>query len=93
MSKEFLYKKLRPCKYDGYDVIGFFVQPSGVLAGQTLKQYIDTYPDEASAKAAHPEIIGYSHPLIDPVVSFSHLPGENDPVPGGMYPDDTWAEQ
>lgn len=85
---EYLYKKLRVGDYGGVDVVGFFEQTSGVLAGQTLKQFIDNYPDEVAALAAHPDAVGYSSAYTDPPVSLSHLPGENDPVPGGMYPDD-----
>jgi hypothetical protein len=38
--------------------------------------------------------------MLQPQVSLNHLPGEDDPVPGGMYPDDydtqdsyNWNEQ
>lgn len=88
---EYLYKKLRVGKYGGVDVVGFFEQKSGVLAGQVLKQFIDNYDTEAEAKSAHPDAEGYSSRFTDPQVSLSHLPGENDPVPGGMYPDDLGA--
>ncbi len=35
-----------------------------------------------------PDVVGFTNKYIEPVVSLSHLPGENDPVPGGMYLDD-----
>jgi hypothetical protein len=88
---KYLYKKLRAGKYGGIDVVGFAEAPaSSVLAGQTLKHFIDNYETEEAAKAAHPDAEGYSSVFTDPPVSLAHLPGENDPVAGGMYPDD-WS--
>jgi hypothetical protein len=60
---------------------------SSALAGQTKKQYIDGFDSEEEAREVWPEIGGgTSHRGAHN--SVSHLPGENDPVPGGMYPDD-----
>ena len=84
----FLYKKLRADGYGAVDVVGFAVQQGGVLDGQVIKHFIDSYPDEAAARAAHPDAEGWSSKYTDPVVSLNHLPGEDDPVSGGMYPDD-----
>lgn len=78
----------------GVDVHGFSEATTGVLSGQTVRQYLDTYPTLQEAVAAHPEALladgtpRWGSRLTDPVVSLSHLPGEDDPVPGGMYPDD-----
>ena len=86
---EILWKALRVGKYGGVDVIGFVTAgPSSVLAGQTLTQFIDNYPDEEAARAAYPEAQGFTSKWTAPQVSLAHLPGEDDPVPGGMYPDD-----
>ena len=86
---EFLYKKLRPSQYGGVDVVGFKEAPrNSVLSGQVLKHFIDSYETEEEARKAHPDAEGYSNKYTDPQVSLSHLPGEDDPVAGGMYPDD-----
>ena len=86
---EFLYKKLRANPDGTVDVVGFFQAPeSSVLAGQTIKRFINNYQSEEEAKQAHPDAEGYSSKWTDPQGSLQHLPGEDDPVPGGMYPDD-----
>ena len=86
---EFLYKKLRPSQYGGVDVVGFKQAPrNSVLSGQVLKHFIDSYETEEEALKAHPDAEGYSNQYTDPQVSLRHLPGEDDPVAGGMYPDD-----
>lgn len=86
----FEYKQLRDGLNGGVDVIGWDTYPdSSVLAGQARKTFIDSYPDEAAARAAHPDCIeSWYSKWSGPVNTFNHLPGENDPVPGGMYPDD-----
>jgi hypothetical protein len=87
---EILWKNFRHGGYSGgVDVVGFFEAPSGsVLAGQTLKQFLGNYPNEEAAREAHPDVEGWSSKWTDPQVSVAHLPGEDDPVPGGMYLDD-----
>ena len=85
---EYLYKKFRAGQRGGIDVVGFQRMTSGVLEGQVVRCFIDNYETEEMARAEHPDAEGYSSRFTDPVVSLSHLPGENDPVPGGMYPDD-----
>lgn len=88
-NTEFLYKKLRMNPDGSVDVVGFYTAPeNSVLAGQTLKRFINSYDSEEAAKQAHPDAEGYSSKWTDPQVSLRHLPGEDDPVPGGMYPDD-----
>ena len=90
MSHEILWKNFRVGGWSGgVDVVGFFEAPAGsVLEGQYLKQFLGNYPDEETARREHPEVEGYSSKWTDPQVSVAHLPGENDPVPGGMYLDD-----
>ena len=86
----YLWFTYRTSKYSsGYDVHGHFRQPDGVLRGQTIKRFIDAYPTVEAALAAYPDAKGGSV-FTDAPVSLNHLPGENDPVPGGMYPDD-WS--
>lgn len=65
-------------------------EESSVLAGQQQKVFVSAFDTEAEAKEAYPgaEI---SSKFTEPQVSLNHLPGENDPVPGGMYPDD-WTD-
>ena len=60
---------------------------SSVLAGQPMKQYLDAFDSEAEAKAVYGDM-NFSSRWTEPQVSLAHLPGEDDPVPGGMYPDD-----
>ena len=85
---QYLYKRLRAGSHGGIDVVGFKTLTSGVLNGQTVKCFIDNFADEQAAQAAHPDAEGYTNKWIDPAPSLAHLPGEDDPVPGGMYPDD-----
>lgn len=60
---------------------------SSVLAGQPMKRWLDDFGSMEEALAKFPQA-SPSHPLLQPQVSLAHLPGEDDPVPGGMYPDD-----
>ena len=88
-ARSFGYYKLRAGRYGGVDVLGFGTYPeSSVLAGQTSKTFLDNFPDEAAAKAAYPQAEGFTSHWTEPQVSLTHLPGEDDPVAGGMYPDD-----
>ena len=83
---QYLWKALRQGRHGGIDVVGFKkAKESSVLAGQILTCFIDNYEDEAAALIEYPE--AKDNGCAGPV-SVSHLPGENDPVPGGMYPDD-----
>lgn len=83
------YYTLRKGQYGGIDVVGWFVYPeSSVLAGQTGKKFINNFKTEQEAVAAFPQVTGYSSPWMEPQINLRHLPGEDDPVPGGMYPDD-----
>jgi hypothetical protein len=60
---------------------------SSVLAGQTMKQYIDGFDSEEEARAVWPELGGDTHRRSAHNTT-SHLPDENTPARGGMYPDD-----
>lgn len=87
----FDYYTLRVGKWGGVDVLGWGTYPdNSVLAGQSMKVFIDNFETEADARNAYPQAEGFSSAWTEPQVSLSHLPGENDPVPGGMYPDD-WS--
>ena len=89
MTCEFDYYTLRRSPYGGVDVLGWGTYPRGsVLQGQPMKVFLDAFPDEESARRAYPQAEGFSSAWTDPQVSLSHLPGPDDPVPGGMYPDD-----
>jgi hypothetical protein len=75
-------------RLNGWVVYGWGTYSSGsVLAGQPKKQFLDSFDTEDEARAAYPDARPGSK-WTDPQVSLAHLPGENDPVPGGMYPDD-----
>lgn len=85
---DYLWKSLRPGGYGKVEVVGFFEQKGGVLDGQTLKRFLGSYNSEEEARKAHPDITGWTNKFMGPQVSLNHLPCEDDPVSGGMYPDD-----
>jgi hypothetical protein len=75
-------------RYDKTAVHGWSTYPaSSVLAGQPQKVFIDFFDDAEAALAKYPSATP-SNRLAEPTVSLAHLPGEDDPVPGGAYPDD-----
>lgn len=83
------YYNLRRNNDGSVDVLGFGTyEESSVLAGQTKKVFIDSFDTPEDAQAIYPEAVDYWSMYSGAVNSFNHLPGENDPVPGGMYPDD-----
>ena len=85
---KFKWYTVRQSPYGGWDVHGFGTYPrTSCLAGQDMKVFLDTFDTREEAEAAYPGVQGGST-FTDPVVSLSHLPGEDDPVAGGMYPDD-----
>lgn len=72
-------------RYGTYSIYGWGRYESGVLRGQTKKFFIESFDTEAEAIKIYPKAkLGYRSAHN----TFNHLPGENDPVPGGMYPDD-----
>lgn len=87
---EYISKALRRGQYGGVDVVGYReAEESSVLAGQVLTCFIDNFPTEEAARAAHPEVSDNWHSTwTAPQVSLNHLPSEDDFVPGGAYPDD-----
>ena len=88
-KQKFDYYTLRHSGQGGVDVLGWGTYPeNSVLVGQPMKVFLDNYPDEETARSHYPQVTGFSSRFTEPQVSLSHLPGENDPVPGGMYPDD-----
>lgn len=69
-------------------VYGWSTYPRGsVLEGQPQKAFIDAFETRDAALQAYPGASPGSK-WTDPQVSLSHLPGEDDMVPGGAYPDD-----
>jgi hypothetical protein len=63
-------------------------EESSVLAGQPMKVWLDSFGTEEEARAAFPQAGGFSSKWTEPQVNLNHLPDENTPVAGGMYPDD-----
>lgn len=91
MAQRFDYYTLRQggAPLGGVDVLGWGTYPEeSVLAGQPMKVFLNNFPNEAQARAAYPLAQGFSNAYTEPQVSLSHLPGEDDPVPGGAYLDD-----
>jgi len=89
-DQEYLWLSLRQGKYGGVDVVGFKeMPPDSVLAGQTVTCFLDNFETEEAALAEYPEAAeNWTSKALAPQASTAHLPDENDPVSGGMYPDD-----
>jgi hypothetical protein len=68
-------------------VYGWETVKSGVLEGRQVKCFLDCFEDEAAALAEYPTA-RHLHAMMQPTINLNDLPGEDDPVPGGMYPDD-----
>ncbi len=76
----------------GVDVLGHGIYPkSSVLAGQPMKVFLDAFDNEQDAQKQFPQATQWFNKHLHCAESLNHLPGENDPVPGGMYPDD-WTD-
>ena len=60
---------------------------SSVLAGQPMKKAVGWFDSEEEAEAMYGPM-NWWNKYMSAEASVSHLPGEDDPVPGGMYPDD-----
>jgi hypothetical protein len=87
-KRQYDYFTMSQNEYGQWSVYGWGEYPAhSVLAGQPMKVFLDMYPTEAEALAAHPTATPSSK-WTEPQVNLNHLPGEDDPVPGGMYPDD-----
>ena len=88
MQNEYDYYTVQYKGRDSWCVYGWSTYPeSSVLAGQPMKRFLDSFDSKEEAIKAYPQAEP-SNALMEPQISLSHLPGENDPVPGGMYPDD-----
>ncbi len=87
--KSFEYYTVRPDGIRaGFIVHGFGTyESSSVLAGQSRKVFLDSFNTREAALEVYPEAEN-GNDFSDPQVSVSHLPGENDFVAGGAYPDD-----
>ena len=86
--RPFEYFTVRPDSRLGFIVHGFGTyEKSSVLAGQPQKIFLDSFDTREAALKVYPEAENGSG-WTDPEVSLSHLPGENDFVSGGAYPDD-----
>lgn len=85
----FDYYEKRGNEHDEHvDVIGWGTYGrSSVLAGQASKHFLDSFDTEAEAEAVY-GAMGWNNKWTEPSVSLNHLPGEDDFVPGGAYPDD-----
>ena len=70
------------------DVIGWGTYGrSSVLSGQASKHFLDSFESEEAAEAVYGSM-NWNNKWLEPQVSLNHLPGEDDFVPGGAYPDD-----
>jgi len=85
--REFEYYTMSADKRLGTIVYGWGTYTTGVLKGNPMKKFLASFNTEAEAKAVYGDM-NFSSKWTEPTVSLSHLPGEDDPVPGGMYPDD-----
>ncbi len=89
--KPFEYFTVRPESIAGslsFVVHGFGTyESSSVLAGQSQKVRLDFFDTREAALEVYPEAEN-GNDFSDPQVSVAHLPGENDFVAGGAYPDD-----
>jgi hypothetical protein len=72
---------------DSVDVIGWYECKDGVLKGMMCKAGVGCYDTEEEAELAWGEM-NWNSPYLEPSQSLNHLPGEEDYVPGGAYPDD-----
>jgi len=87
---KFAYYEKRANKDGSVDVIGWGTYGrNSVLSGQSMKKFLDSFDSEQAAEAVYGSM-NWNNKWLEPGVSLNHLPGEDDPVPGGMYPDD-WS--
>lgn len=86
--KKFQYYTMNAEPDGGVFVYGWGVyERSSVLAGQARKVGLDYFDTAEQAKKVYGEM-NFSSKWTEPGISLNHLPGENDFVPGGAYPDD-----
>lgn len=73
-------------RYNKWNVYAWGVYPRhSVLAGQTMKRFVNSYKTKEEAEKAYPKADENYRSAHN---TYSHLPDEDDLVPGGMYPDD-----
>lgn len=86
-GQKFDYLSIRHGRSGGVDIVGWGeYEASSVLAGQTMKVWLDNVPDEAAARAWITEKVGaltaaqvcFSHRLTEPRVCVSHLSDQPD---------------
>lgn len=86
---DFDYYTLRHSRRGGIDVLGWSTYERGsVLEGQPKRVWLDHFETIEEAQQAYPQASTFSNAWTEPQVSLSHLPGEDDPAPGGAWPDD-----
>jgi len=84
----FDYFTVRPDNRLGFIVHGFGTYSrNSVLSGQSMKKFLDSFNTREAAIDFYPEAEN-GNDFSDPEVSVAHLPGEDDFVAGGAYPDD-----
>jgi len=90
--RKFDYYTMRVNPDGTVDVLGWGIYESySVLAGQSMKKFLGNFADEKAAKAVYGDDMNFSSQWTEPGNSYSHLPGEDDFVPGGAYPDDIYG--
>ena len=88
-TERFDFYTLRRNKDSSVDVLGHGTYPEpSVLAGQPMKVFLDSFENEQEAQKKYPQATQWYNKLLHPDASLNHLPSEDDPVAGGMYPDD-----
>jgi len=93
MAKNLLKSKYWRFSYEekpnlGLCAYGWGEYPRGsVLAGQPMKVFLESFESLEALLAKYPSANGGGR-WVDPQVNLNHLPGEDDPAVGGMWPDD-----
>lgn len=86
--RKFQYYTMNTEPDGGVFVYGWGVyNRSSVLAGQAMKKGLEYFDTAEEAIAVYGDM-NFSSKWTEPQVSLNHLPGENDFVAGGAYPDD-----
>lgn len=70
-----------PCAPDEVAVKGYKRCERGVMQGQMLAHFIDTFPSAEAAAQAYPEA-DPANEYTTPQPSYNHLPDDNDPPVG-----------
>lgn len=87
-TRKFEYYEKRQSGDGRIEVLGYRKYPrSSVLAGQLGKVFVESFDTEEEAEAKYGSM-NWWNKWLSASPSVSHLPGEDDFVPGGAYPDD-----